>query len=86
MGVYHQVKQQVLRPEKWLYVDYESSFLQPMFMFFLLVGDLEWLSLLLQLQRRKSGEEGDQWKLLVYVLFRHTLACELVIKVTLTSV
>lgn len=34
---------------------------------FLLVGDLKWLSLLLQLQGRKSGEEGDQWKLLVYV-------------------
>lgn len=85
MRVYHQVKQQVLRPEKWLYVDYESSFLQPMFMFFLLVGDLEWLSLLLQLQRRKSGEEGDQWKLLVYVSLQ-TYACELVIEVTLTSV
>lgn len=85
MRVYHQVKQQVLRPEKWLYVDYESSFLQPMFMFFLLVGDLKWLSLLLQLQRRKSGEEGDQWKLLVYVSLQ-TYACELVIEVTLTSV
>lgn len=68
-----------------LYIDYESSFLQPMFMFFLLVGDLKWLSLLLQLQRRKSGEEGDQWKLLVYVSLQ-TYACELVIEVTLTSV